>query len=269
MVRESVAELSIVSRNAGASLNSGLRLIATDAAGAATKAEQGGFISLLGHNGTVYTTGSSALISLIANELWVDGSPDSLGTRIEFGTTPDGTATRANALTIENDGAINVEIGPLNIVAGNLDVQAGDIILENDEEIRNDTDGYIDMRLGGGAQPAFRFAVNDATALSGHHFRGGGGASDNLVISAVGNLYLNFDQGTSVIVTNRLGVSIPAAGAPAASAALEIGGTTGALLLPRMNTTQRNALTAVNGMIIYNSQTNLFEGYENGAWRTL
>ncbi len=53
---------------------------------------------------------------------------------------------------------------------------------------------------------------------------------------------------------------------PATSAVLELRSTTGALLLPRMTTTQRNALTAVNGMIIYNTTTNVVEAYENGAW---
>jgi hypothetical protein len=32
------------------------------------------------------------------------------------------------------------------------------------------------------------------------------------------------------------------------------------------NTTERNALTAANGMVIYNSQVNRFQGYQNGAW---
>ena len=39
--------------------------------------------------------------------------------------------------------------------------------------------------------------------------------------------------------------------------------------LPRLTTTQRNALTAVNGMIIYNSTDNKFQGYENGGWANL
>lgn len=56
---------------------------------------------------------------------------------------------------------------------------------------------------------------------------------------------------------------------PAASAALEISSTTGALLMPRMTTAQRDALTGVNGMIIYNSSTNLFEGFVSGAWTPL
>jgi hypothetical protein len=56
---------------------------------------------------------------------------------------------------------------------------------------------------------------------------------------------------------------------PAISAKLELSSTTGALLLTRMTTTQRNALTAVNGMLIYNSTLNKFQGREGGAWVSL
>lgn len=50
--------------------------------------------------------------------------------------------------------------------------------------------------------------------------------------------------------------------------ALDVTSTTGALIVPRMTTAQRDALTAVNGMIIYNTTTNEFNFYENGAWVT-
>ena len=36
-----------------------------------------------------------------------------------------------------------------------------------------------------------------------------------------------------------------------------------------LTTTARNALTASNGMVIYNSTLNKFQGYENGAWVNL
>ena len=36
-----------------------------------------------------------------------------------------------------------------------------------------------------------------------------------------------------------------------------------------LTTTERNALTASNGMVIYNSTLNKFQGYENGAWVNL
>lgn len=39
--------------------------------------------------------------------------------------------------------------------------------------------------------------------------------------------------------------------------------------LTGMTTTERNALTATNGMIIYNSTDNKFQGYENGGWANL
>ena len=58
-------------------------------------------------------------------------------------------------------------------------------------------------------------------------------------------------------------------GGPATSAKLEIAGTTGALLVPRLTTTERNALTAVNGMIIYNTTDNQMQGYINGAWAAM
>ena len=45
-------------------------------------------------------------------------------------------------------------------------------------------------------------------------------------------------------------------------------GTTGEFIHNVLTTTQRDALTAVNGMIIYNSSTNAFNFRENGSWVT-
>ena len=50
--------------------------------------------------------------------------------------------------------------------------------------------------------------------------------------------------------------------------ALDVSSTTGAFIVPRMTTAQRDALTPVNGMIIYNTTANQFNFYENGAWVT-
>ena len=51
--------------------------------------------------------------------------------------------------------------------------------------------------------------------------------------------------------------------------ALEVQSTTKAFLLPRMTTTQRNVMTAVNGMVIYNTTTAVVEAREGGAWVNL
>tara|TARA_B100000085_G_scaffold236431_1_gene225059 strand:+ start:4 stop:1104 length:1101 start_codon:yes stop_codon:yes gene_type:complete len=44
---------------------------------------------------------------------------------------------------------------------------------------------------------------------------------------------------------------------------------TGFVQFGSLTTAERDALTAVNGMVIYNSSTNKFQGYENGSWANL
>lgn len=39
-------------------------------------------------------------------------------------------------------------------------------------------------------------------------------------------------------------------------------------VVPSMTTTERDAMTAKNGMIIYNTTTNAFNFFENGLWVT-
>jgi len=73
---------------------------------------------------------------------------------------------------------------------------------------------------------------------------------------------LEFDLGISTLGKVAIG-----ADAPAESAALDITSITGALLLPRMTTTQRNALTPANGMLLYDATLNQSMTYENGGWR--
>lgn len=49
---------------------------------------------------------------------------------------------------------------------------------------------------------------------------------------------------------------------------LDVDTTTGAIIAPRLTTTQRDALTAEDGMIIYNTTTGQHEGYD-GAWNAM
>ncbi len=47
------------------------------------------------------------------------------------------------------------------------------------------------------------------------------------------------------------------------------GSFTGFVQFGSLTTTERDALTAANGMVIYNTTDNKFQGYENGAWVNL
>jgi len=81
------------------------------------------------------------------------------------------------------------------------------------------------------------------------------GTGDALVVNDGGTVSFIVKDGGNVGIgtTNPVG-------------ALDVSSTTGALIVPRMTTAQRNALTPVNGMILYNTSTNQFNFYENGAW---
>ncbi len=81
---------------------------------------------------------------------------------------------------------------------------------------------------------------------------GGSGSSVNALVDQV---YVKGD--------GRVGIGAT----PTTSAALDVQSTTGAFMPPRMTTTQRNALTAAKGMIIYNTSTDQFQGYD-GAWKS-
>jgi len=53
------------------------------------------------------------------------------------------------------------------------------------------------------------------------------------------------------------------------SAGIELTGVTQPLTLPRLTTTQRDALTAAEGMMVYNTTTTAFEGYNGTVWVAL
>lgn len=56
---------------------------------------------------------------------------------------------------------------------------------------------------------------------------------------------------------------------PATDAELDLQSTDKAMLVNRLTTTQRDALTPSDGMVIYNTTTLQFEGRANGAWVAL
>jgi hypothetical protein len=73
-------------------------------------------------------------------------------------------------------------------------------------------------------------------------------------------------NGSNIATFDQNGfLAINGSAAPTASAALDVQGTDGAILYPRLTTVQRNALTAIAGMMIYNTTTSAFECYST-SW---
>jgi hypothetical protein len=93
-------------------------------------------------------------------------------------------------------------------------------------------------------------------------------------IGATFSVIGNFSNHDVRIRTNNADVLVVTATAqvgigtivPITSAALDITSTTGALVVPRMTTLQRTALTAANGMIVYDTDLNSFYKYAGGVW---
>jgi len=69
-------------------------------------------------------------------------------------------------------------------------------------------------------------------------------------------------------VDGIVGGTTPAAvtGTAISGTSIAVTGTAGAMTLNTVTTTQRNALSAANGMIVYNSTTSKIEAYAGGAW---
>ncbi len=79
-------------------------------------------------------------------------------------------------------------------------------------------------------------------------------------IQDIQNVLAEGNDGGSNSLVNVSQITIGSS-TPTPGTALEINSTNGALLLPRMSTTERDALTALEGMMIYNSEEKKFQGY--------
>ena len=105
------------------------------------------------------------------------------------------------------------------------------------------------------------------------------------VSTSAGSIAADTVKGTLVFATNDGTASAPSLkymeftsdgklsiNSQTANATLDVNGNAKIgteLLLGSMTTIERNGLTPQNGMIIYNSTDNKFQGYENGAWSNL
>lgn len=102
--------------------------------------------------------------------------------------------------------------------------------------------------------------------MSGYKLMAGGTQKWFIGLPGISQLYFRNEANDDVMVLRQDSNVGVGTGTP--QGALDVSSTTGAFIVPRMTTVQRNALTAVNGMIVYNTTANQFNFYENGAWVT-
>ena len=83
-----------------------------------------------------------------------------------------------------------------------------------------------------------------------------------------GNITGNVTGNVTGNIDGIVGGNTPAAvtGTAISGTSIAVTGTGNALKVNTVTTTQRNALTAANGMIVYNSTTSKIEAYAGGAW---
>jgi hypothetical protein len=103
--------------------------------------------------------------------------------------------------------------------------------------------------------------------------------SDSAGLGAV----INYDHNTDKLHLITDGTANPSSGAlnidssgnvgigtASPTAPLEVSSTTGGVIMPRMTTTQRNAIASpTNGEMVYDTDLNKFYGYANNAWIAL
>lgn len=110
--------------------------------------------------------------------------------------------------------------------------------------------------------------VNEIGNIGHIHFEGSDGVGIIFVDSLAGAQYIENDLGTfppeSQICTLITGGLPSASTTP--SALLELQSSTGALLISRMTTAEIGDLNAVNGMLVYDTDTNHFLMFQDGAW---
>ncbi|WP_422359152.1 hypothetical protein [Reichenbachiella sp.] len=132
--------------------------------------------------------------------------------------------------------------------AENISIDADDSVFEGwDKDVSDDFDGNYNNLTN---TPTIPTNVSELTNDAGYLT-----ASQNLsTMLSEGN-----DAGDNELVNvSQLGIGTST---PNSSAALEVSSTTGAVLMPRMTTAQRDQLAAAEGMLIYNTDQSKFQGY--------
>ena len=195
----------------------------------------------------------------------------------------DGTGT-GSFTTLAASGDVTFDTSTLKVDSSNNRVGIGTASPATLLDINDDASTGVGIRVtgGGGGGPLAQF-VRDVSSSGGIAINIAGGDPQFQLTSAGSDVFaVGVDDSANtfqvcagsavgsnevlVVGTNGkvgIGETVP-------SAPLTVTSTAGGVLLPRMTTTQMNAISSpANGEIIYNTTASKFYGYAGGAWVAL
>tara|TARA_B100001287_G_scaffold174991_1_gene147493 strand:- start:3938 stop:5134 length:1197 start_codon:yes stop_codon:yes gene_type:complete len=254
---------------------------------ATTKTVQG---TLNGHvTGSVFGDDSTVLVDGVNNELqgtFKGVAVDTTKIEINLDSTVFRDAIRMTGLTAGAPG-MNVDFfSSRGTIGSPAIVQAGDTI-GNIVGSGWDGDSYTTAAIIKVGVDKYTSSVADGVIPGRILFltfdeSGNTGANNAMCFNRLGNLGIKRDDPSealdvvgNAIISGNLTAGALKGSLTADDSTIIVDGTTGAITAPSyvqfgsFTTPQRNALTAANGMVIYNTTDNKFQGYENGSWVNL
>jgi len=220
------------------------------------------------------STGDAAIQFSIVDDAYAVGTDSTDGSfKISYaaaaGTAVLGTNTR---FTITSAG--NIAIGDTESPDATLHIHdgtAGSVSANN--QLTVESSGSVAINLLAPDANSSNVIFGGPLSVAGAAITWNPTTSNNLVIATqIAAKFIEFRSGNGVLVgsmTANQNLLIAGSTETNANSGIELQSTTKALLVSRMTTTQRNALSAVNGMIIYNTTTNQMEGRVDGAWTAM
>lgn len=206
----------------------------------------------------ISSAGSESIINIIAGNAGVAGvyfgdSDDDIVGGIVYDNSADTLQLRSSnnqtAVTINSLEQVGIGTTP----SYKLDVNSG---VTNQVALFESTDStaYIELADNTGSAQLLTLSSGDFRIYTGGSGAGNLGTS-KLVVEAGGNVGIGDDTPSYKLDVNGTG---------------RFTSTTGGVILPRMTTTQKNAISSPsNGEMVYDTTDNKFYGYASGAWVAL
>lgn len=199
-----------------------------------------------------YATGLSTGSSRGALHVWKSGTVLGSGTTLQ---------TLAETMRLWPSGAIDVSLG-------GIDSQVPGFVLPTNGVVYVNNAGVL-YTIVSGLASAMTFGHAGYNAVIQGFSLQVLAAGTSLALGAISAITMNIGGVTKGQIDSTGHMSINTASAPATSAALDVGGTDGSILFPRMTTTQKNALTAAEGMVVYDTTLHKLSVRTAATWETV